>query len=415
MPKKGGGSWKRGRKGLSAVVTTLLVILLTIVAIVIMWAVMKSVVTKNSEFINAQKDFFSEKIEITYIKLNQSLVSISLRKTGGSLGTPGGQNVTETLEIAEADIISVVDLSGSMAPACSGVSSTCCRNTLEGSYSSSTHICSNVNPIRNVTCTTTCGGIWVDKLSSLKEANKELTKILSEAEGSRIGLVGYNTHIIDSASLDLTDNLNQLDDKIDSWQTGGSTCICCGINEALRRLQEDSSEDKMKKIVLMSDGAANIMCSEQNTQNAMQDAIKASCDAKAADSENLVIYTIGLGEDVNENTLISMADCGGGRYFSAMNVSELIEVYKRVAGEIRNNLHSPSKFTYLYIIFYNETTSYKEKITEIPDVLVIKNYNFDLTGKLEGEIKKIEVYPVIVSGSGKEVIGPFFDSWEAEE
>ena len=137
MPKKGGGSWKRGRKGLSAVVTTLLVILLTIVAIVIMWAVMKSVVTKNSEFINAQKDFFSEKIEITYIKLNQSLVSISLRKTGGSLGTPGGQNVTETLEIAEADIISVVDLSGSMAPACSGVSSTCCRNTLEGSYSSS--------------------------------------------------------------------------------------------------------------------------------------------------------------------------------------------------------------------------------------------------------------------------------------
>jgi len=34
-----------------------------------------------------------------------------------------------------------------------------------------------------------------------------------------------------------------------------------------------------------------------------------------------------------------------------------------------------------------------------------------LEGKLEGEIIKIEVYPVILSNSGKEEIGPLFDSW----
>jgi hypothetical protein len=48
----------------------------------------------------------------------------------------------------------------------------------------------------------------------------------------------------------------------------------------------------------------------------------------------------------------------------------------------------------------------------MPDILAIKRYNFDLTEKLEGNITKIEIYPVIISDQNKEVIGPMFDSWE---
>jgi hypothetical protein len=395
-------------RGLSTVIATLLVIVLVFVAIAILWVVLRRVIMNQTEVVEVQKEFYSESIQIAKIRVNNGSVNISLERAGGKIKVTGNETGIETVEVAEADIISVVDLSQSMAPTCNGVSYACCTNTLSGSYSSGN--CSNVNPIRNITCTTTCGGIWVDKLFALKSSNKELINILSQSEGSKIGLVGYNTSIVNSASLDLTNDVNQLNNRIDSWQSGGSTCICCGINEALRKLQEQSSDGVAKKIIVMSDGEANVKCATQNTNDAIKDSIKSSCDAKAS-LDNLVIYTIGVGGNVNEDALRNISACGGGKYFSAMNTSELIDVYRSVAADIQSS-KSVSKFNYLYIVFYNKTTSYKEKILEIPEILGVKSYNFDLTGNLAGNITKIEIYPVILSKSGKEIIGPLFDKWE---
>jgi len=159
-------------------------------------------------------------------------------------------------------------------------------------------------------------------------------------------------------------------------------------------------------------GEANVKCI-WNAPNASQDAINSSCYAKE-NLDNLIVYSIGAGENVNEETLRGISDCGGGKYFSAMNISELIDVYRSVAEEIKTTSISVNKFNYLYVLFYNGTSSYKEKISEMPDILAIKRYNFDLTGKLEGNITKIEVYPVILSKEGKEIIGPSFDSWELD-
>jgi Mg-chelatase subunit ChlD len=401
-------------KGLSTIVATLLVIVLTIVAIGVIWVIIRNLIVNQSELVNTQKEFFTENVGINSIKVNNSLVSLSLKKTGGKMEVEKEGKTNQSTGVIEADIISVVDLSGSMAPSCNGVvSRTCCQNTLGGNYDSVTQICSGVNVIRNITCVTTCAGRWIDKLSAAKEANKKLIGILSQSAGSRIGIVAYSTSVNSSASLNLTSNVTQLNGKIDSWVSGGSTCICCGINEALNKLQQQSSSDRSKKIIVMSDGEANVRCATQNTPNATQDSVKASCDANRS-LDNLIIYSIGVGEGVNEATLISISGCGGGKYFSAINISELVDVYNSVAEDIQTSAKSTSRFNYMYIIFYNGTTSYREKISEVPDVLAIKTYKFDMTGKLSGEIKKVEVYPVVLSTSGKEIIGPLFDSWESK-
>ncbi|MCX6747141.1 MAG: VWA domain-containing protein [Candidatus Pacearchaeota archaeon] len=398
------------KKGLSSVVTTLIIILLSLVAIGIVWIVVKNIVLNQSEFVETQKEFFSESVRISALKINKSLVSISLRRIGGDIKIETEGKKNETVEIVEADIISVVDLSGSMSLcSCNGVSSECCSRSLNGDYYSGN--CNTLNLNKENNCTSICGGKWIDKLSATKNANKELINILSQSEGTRIGLVGYNTDVVSSASLDLTNNLVQLNNKIDSWNAGGLTCICCGINEALRRLQEQSSAERAKKIIVMSDGETNVRCDAQNTGDATKDAIKASCDAKA-NLENLTVYSIGVGENANEGTLVNISNCGGGKYFSAINISELIDVYRRVAEEIKTTYKSTNKFI-LFIIFYSKTSSYKERILEIPEVLIGKDYNFNLTGKLEGNITKIEIYPIIVSNSGKETTGPLFDVWKA--
>jgi hypothetical protein len=396
-------------RGLSSIVAVLLIILMVLVAITILWLVLKKTTSNQMEYVDIQKEFFKENIDISYISVNPDFVNLYLKKTTGDLTVIKNESEGEEEDISDMDIISIVDISGSMC-ACNGISYNCCRNSLGGDYSSGN--CYALNSNQNNACVSTCGGSWVDRLSYTKEANKELVKILSKSEGTRIGLVVYSTNVNTSAGIDLTGNINQLNSKIDSWQAGGSTCICCAINEARRKLQEQSSEDRIKRIIVMSDGEANVQCPEQNTRDAMKDAVKASCDAKIS-LTNLIIHSIGAGENVNEDALRNISVCGGGKYFSAMNINELIDVYRNVVKEIKISYKSNTNIAYLYIVFSTDTSSYREKIVDMPDPLVIENYQFNLTGKLEGEIKKVEIYPVILSSSGKEIIGPVYDSWQA--
>ncbi len=410
---------KRDVGGLSTVIVTIIIILLTIVAVTIIWVIVKNVVVNQSENAGIQEQFFSENVKMVSLRVNGDLANISLQRSAGKIksgeiGTKKQEVVTtEYVQDEDADIISVVDLSGSMAPMCSNVSFRCCRNNLDGNYNSSAESCSGIDESLEGECVNACGGDWVDKIASTKEANRQLIDILSEATGIRVGLVGYNTTTVYSAGEDLTNNFIALNDTINLWGTGGITCICCGINTAVKMLKQQSTDGMAKKIIIMSDGDANMRCNEQNTGNAATDAIKASCDAKTDMGSNLTVYTIGAGGEVNEATLRSIAECGGGKYFSAINVSELVNVYRSVAVEIKSSMNSTLDKGYFYIVFYDDDSSYREKITNIPGLLSIKNYQFDISGKLAGEIKKIEVYPAVVSKSGKEVIGSVADSWKA--
>ena len=401
------------KRGLSTIVSTLLIILLVLVAIGIVWVVMKDIITNQSEIVNKQKEFFLESIQIVNLRINNSLVNMSLERVGGG-EKPGNQILENITTVMPVDIISVVDISGSMT-FCSNVSSSCCYDILNGDYDSGSLTCFGLNSNKNISCTTTCQGTWVDRIYYAKEANKELVKTLSESGNNRIGFVAYNETVSTFGSIDLTNDVTQLNNKIDSWQATSGTCICCGINEAARILKEQSSDNRAKRIILMTDGEADLGCLEQNTGDPTQDAIKSSCDANKS-LKNLIVDSIGAGEDVHfyEDVLVDIANCGGGEYFSAINVTQLIDAYKSVAQEIKSTSVSIQRFNYLYIVFYNGTSSYREKTFEIPDVAQIKEYEFNLTGNLAGNITKIEVYPVILSDSGKEIIGPVFDTWESK-
>lgn len=98
-----------------------------------------------------------------------------------------------------------------------------------------------------------------------------------------------------------------------------------------------------------------------------------------------------------------------------MTSIKLDEVYQTVAEKITTSTSiSVHQFQYLLFIFSNATDSYEERTSEIPEVLGTKKYIFDLSGKLGGKIIKIEIYPLAISMSGKESIGPLLDIWEKD-
>lgn len=97
-------------------------------------------------------------------------------------------------------------------------------------------------------------------------------------------------------------------------------------------LQVSTNSTRSRSMVVMSDGIANVQCSQQGTGNPKQDAIQAACDAY--NNYGITVYTVGFGSDADTTTLQQMADCGNGQYFYADNVTSLIDAYSTIGSQI---------------------------------------------------------------------------------
>jgi len=264
-------------------------------------------------------------------------------------------------------------------------------------------------------CENRYNGVWTEKLNKLNESNSLFIDLLiSSKPGNRIGLVPYSSSVKNYLYTPLSNDSNSLKGNISKWKVFSEedTCICCAINKAITALNAESDSSKFRSIVLMSDGITNIKCSEQNTGNYTQDAIKTAKDAY--EKYGIRVYTIGLGDDVDENTMKEIATSGGGTYFLAANVSKLSEVYNQIYQEIRENWEAVKNLDHLKVMFYNKTSSYEYRIYDNIEPLETRIYAILLAGNITN-VEKIEIYPVKITSSGKQVIGPALDTWELKE
>ncbi len=98
------------------------------------------------------------------------------------------------------------------------------------------------------------------ELSAAKNADKLYIDEALKISGNRVGLVAFAANVLDTNVHSLSNNVVSLKSKIDSWTGYNKTCICCGINKAIEKINADSSPNKIKNIILLSDGLPNINC-----------------------------------------------------------------------------------------------------------------------------------------------------------
>lgn len=86
---------------------------------------------------------------------------------------------------------------------------------------------------------------------------------------------------------------------------------------------------RYRSMVVMSDGQANVQCSQQGTGSSANDAILAS--QQACEDYGVVVHAVGFGTGIDEATLTSIAnnDCGGQYFYSS--ATNLTEVYRQIA------------------------------------------------------------------------------------
>ena len=263
-------------------------------------------------------------------------VSLAIQRSGSGQIIIGRENVTRTRNVTitndvNTDVISVIDLSGSMkikdVISCSEDGSACC----------STNDCRRGSLYEGNVCQDTCGGTpqfdQNNRLYYIKRANINFIDNLFGAQrDDKLGLVGYKTVV--NITIPLSNNKDFLTSTINNLAASGDTCICCGIEKAGEIIQQGSNNNKV--IIVMSDGEANVKCDKQGTGNAKKDAIKAANESKR-NIENLTIYTIGFGYSSSRATLTDIADPGKYSYADTSNLSE---IYSKVAEEIKNETYT---------------------------------------------------------------------------
>ncbi|MFH1209522.1 MAG: vWA domain-containing protein [archaeon] len=264
----------------------------------------------NTTVFNQTNSSLEQSILITNSQIQSKLnyAQLSKKTVPIRIGTQGG-NVTFYQQVP-SDVILVTDTSGSMST----------QDIL--------------------------GAPGLSRLAVAKQLDRIFVDTVLNSSINRVGLVSYASTL--RSYVNLTNNNQTLQNEINSYTSSGSTCICCGLNKSINMLNTQSTSQKYKSVVLMSDGEANVRCTTNYpcqcimwvwgfcwfwdcTLAAKKDAIDFACNASKL--YNITVHSVGLGQEADLATLRNISDCGNGTFYSSNNFTELQEIYKTLAIE----------------------------------------------------------------------------------
>lgn len=167
-----------------------------------------------------------------------------------------------------------------------------------------------------------CVGAICQPITDAKNASKAFMDNL--VSNTMLGVVSYSTDVTTDVGLTpLSSTLNKENIRriIDIIETGGWTNMGDAMTTANDILINNGRSYARKVEIVLTDGKWNT-------------GIDPSIPAEDAKSHNIVIYTIGLGSDVNEAELYNIARETGGKYYHAPSSSDLLDIYNAIAQEI---------------------------------------------------------------------------------
>jgi len=170
-------------------------------------------------------------------------------------------------------------------------------------------------------------------VNRLKVVKKVAGEFIQRRHGDRVGLIlfGSRAYLQTPLTFD-TETTATLLDESEIGLAGRETAIGDAIGLAVKRLRDDAASDRV--LILLTDGA--------NTSGEVQPLQAAEFAAR----DGLTVYTVGVGADemmvqdffgsrvvnpsadLDEDTLRTIAEQTGGRYFRARDARGLEKIYE---------------------------------------------------------------------------------------
>lgn len=136
-----------------------------------------------------------------------------------------------------------------------------------------------------------------------------------------LSLVTYDTEVqIVKSARRVGDSREEFRSAIREIYSGGSTALYEGVQEGGRQLEEFLSDKRVNRVILLSDGLANVGPSSPREIARLGQRLA---------QRGISVSTIGLGADYNELTMTALAEASDANYYYVQDVEKLPSIFER--------------------------------------------------------------------------------------
>ncbi|MBC2593934.1 VWA domain-containing protein [Ruficoccus amylovorans] len=169
------------------------------------------------------------------------------------------------------------------------------------------------------------GSMSGQKIEQAREAALEALSLLGPRD--RIALVVYDDEAFTLIESQHPLERERLAAAIRGIRPGGSTALYSGVRQAAAQVREGSREGSIDRVVLLSDGQANV---GPSSPEALRD-----LGLKLA-AEDISVSTVGLGAGFNEDLMTGLAETGQGNSYFVENARDLTRIFAAELEDVLN-------------------------------------------------------------------------------
>ena len=118
-------------------------------------------------------------------------------------------------------------------------------------------------------------------------------------------------------------NKAALKEKIEAIEAGGSTALYAGVKMGADQLQEYLSSKRINRVILLSDGLANVGPSSTRELRRLGSDLA---------ERGMSVTTIGVGDDYNEDLMAGLAEASDANYYYVKDTEKLPEIFAKELG-----------------------------------------------------------------------------------
>ncbi|MFW5999020.1 MAG: VWA domain-containing protein [Halanaerobiaceae bacterium] len=156
-------------------------------------------------------------------------------------------------------------------------------------------------------------------IANVKEAAEEMINRLNEND--RGAIVSFDSGRF--LRQEFTKDKEELISAVNGLSASGGTDIGGGMAVALDHYEESSRENSIKSIILLSDG-----------NNNSSPSFPVDNETQRAEENNINVFTLGIGDGVDEELLEEVAEVTGGNYYFSPTEDEIMEIMSIIGEDI---------------------------------------------------------------------------------